>query len=65
MYMEVLSVSKIWDQIGSRLRMREREVVDTGGRVEIRDTVYYYTVYDHRARIQEETIKQSQVDLRA
>ncbi len=64
MYMEILAVTKIWDYVGDRLRMRVRTVEDTGQNVQNRDVTYWYQVYDRQAKIQEETIKSSSVDLR-
>ncbi len=64
MYMEILAVTKIWDYVGKRLRMRVRTVEDTGQNVQNRDVTYWYQVYDRQAKIQEETIRSSSVDLR-
>ncbi len=64
MYMEILAVTKIWDYVGDRLRMRVRTVEDTGQNVQNRDVTYWYQVYDRQAKIQEETIRSASVDLR-
>ncbi len=64
MYMEILAVTKIWDYVGDRLRMRVRTVEDTGQNVQNRDVTYWYQVYDRQAKIQEETIQNPSVDLR-
>ena len=64
--MEILSVLQIWDSYYGRDRMQtQRTVQDDQGNIRTEREVYYYTVYDQRARIQEETIKQPTVDVRA
>jgi hypothetical protein len=46
----------------NRVETTRREYVDNAGRVEIKETYYYYYVYDNKGRIQESTA--NTVDLR-
>ena len=47
----------------NRVETVRREYVDNGGRLEIKETYYYYAVYDAKGRIEESTPNGS-VDLR-
>ena len=47
----------------NRVETVRREYVDNGGRMEIKETYYYYAVYDAKGRIEESTPNGS-VDLR-
>ena len=37
----------------NRVETVRREYVDLGGRVEVRETYFYYLIYDSKAKIQE------------
>ena len=37
----------------NRIETLRREYVDNGGRVEVKETYYYYYVYDNKGRINE------------
>ena len=45
-----------------RVETVRREYVDLGGRVEVRETYFYYLIYDSKAKIQEPAA--NQIDLR-
>ena len=47
----------------NRVETTRREYIDNAGRVEIKETYYYYYVYDDKGRIEESTPNGS-VDLR-
>ena len=47
----------------NRIETVRREYIDNAGRVEIKETYYYYYVYDAKGRIEESTPNGS-VDLR-
>ena len=47
----------------NRVETVRREYVDNAGRLEIKETYYYYTVYDNKGKIAESTPNGS-VDLR-
>ena len=47
----------------NRMETVRREYQDNGGRVEVRETYYYYTVYDNKGRVNE-TAQPNSVDLR-
>ena len=47
----------------NRIETVRREYQDNGGRVEVRETRYYYTVYDAKGRVNESPATGS-VDLR-
>ena len=47
----------------NRVETVRREYVDNAGRVEIKETYYYYAVYDNKGRVEESTPNGS-VDLR-
>ena len=47
----------------NRVETTRREYIDNAGRVEIKETYYYYYVYDAKGRIEESTPNGS-VDLR-
>ena len=47
----------------NRVETTRREYQDNGGRVEVRETRYYYTVYDAKGRVNESPATGS-VDLR-
>ena len=47
----------------NRVETVRREYVDNGGRPEIKETYYYYYVYDGKGQVQEST-PSSTVDLR-
>ena len=47
----------------NRVETVRREYIDNAGRVEIKETYYYYYVYDSKGRIEESTPNGS-VDLR-
>jgi hypothetical protein len=47
----------------NRVETVRREYIDNGGRVEIKETYYYYAVYDNKGRVEESTPNGS-VDLR-
>jgi hypothetical protein len=47
----------------NRVETVRREYVDNGGRLEIKETYYYYAVYDSKGQVQESTPNGS-VDLR-
>ena len=47
----------------NRMETVRREYQDNGGRVEVRETYYYYTVYDNKGRVNE-TAQPTSVDLR-
>jgi hypothetical protein len=46
----------------NRVEITRREYIDNAGRVEIKETYYYYYVYDDKGRVQEST--PNTVDLR-
>jgi hypothetical protein len=46
----------------NRIETVRRQYVDVGGRIEIRETYFYYMIYDSKAKIQEPTA--NQIDLR-
>ena len=46
----------------NRVETTRREYIDNAGRVEIKETYYYYYVYDDKGRIEEST--PNTVDLR-
>ena len=46
----------------NRIETVRRQFVDNGGRVEIKETYYYYYVYDDKGKIEEST--PNTVDLR-
>jgi hypothetical protein len=46
----------------NRIETVRRQYVDVGGRMEIRETYFYYMIYDSKAKIQEPTA--NQIDLR-
>jgi hypothetical protein len=46
----------------NRIETVRAEYVDLGGRVEVRETYYYYMIYDSKAKIQEPAA--NQIDLR-
>ena len=46
----------------NRIETVRREYQDNGGRVEVKETYYYYTVYDNKGKIAEST--PNTVDLR-
>ena len=46
----------------NRVETVRRQYVDNGGRVEVRETYYYYMIYDSKAKIQEPAA--NQIDLR-
>ena len=46
----------------NRIETVRREYTDNGGRVEVKETYYYYTVYDNKGKIAEST--PNSVDLR-
>jgi len=46
----------------NRIETVRRQYVDNGGRVEVRETYFYYYVYDNKGRINEST--PNTVDLR-
>ena len=46
----------------NRIETVRRQYVDNGGRVEIKETYYYYYVYDDKGKIEEST--PNTVDLR-
>ncbi len=39
----------------NRIETTRRQYVDVGGRVEVRETYYYYYVYDDKGKIEEST----------
>jgi hypothetical protein len=45
-----------------RIETVRREYTDNGGKQEVKETYYYYAVYDNKAKIQEPTA--NTVDLR-
>jgi len=47
----------------NRIETVRREYTDNAGRVEVRETYYYYTVYDNKGRVNE-TAQPNTVDLR-
>lgn len=47
----------------NRIETVRREYTDNAGRVEVRETYYYYTVYDNKGRVNE-TAQPNSVDLR-
>jgi hypothetical protein len=47
----------------NRVETVRRQYQDVGGRVEIKETYYYYTVYDNKGQVQESTANGS-LDLR-
>ena len=47
----------------NRIETLRREYTDNAGRVEVRETYYYYTVYDNKGRVNE-TAQPNSVDLR-
>ncbi len=47
----------------NRMETVRREYTDNAGRVEVRETYYYYTVYDNKGRVNE-TAQPNSVDLR-
>jgi len=47
----------------NRMETLRREYTDNAGRVEVRETYYYYTVYDNKGRVNE-TAQPNSVDLR-
>jgi len=47
----------------NRIETLRREYTDNAGRVEVRETYYYYTVYDSKGRVNE-TAQPNSVDLR-
>jgi hypothetical protein len=46
----------------NRVETVRRQYVDNGGRVEVRETYFYYMIYDSKAKIQEPAA--NQIDLR-
>ena len=48
---------------GNRLETVRREYTDNAGRVEVRETHYYSTVYDNKGRVNE-TAQSNSIDLR-
>jgi hypothetical protein len=46
----------------NRVETTRRQYVDVGGRVEVRETYYYYALYDIKGKIQEPAV--NQIDLR-
>jgi len=46
----------------NRVETTRRQYVDLGGRVEVRETYYYYALYDNKGKIQEPAV--NQIDLR-
>ena len=46
----------------NRVETVRRQYQDVGGRVEVRETYYYYMIYDSKAKIQEPAA--NQIDLR-
>jgi len=46
----------------NRIETTRREYVDNGGRVEVKETYFYYYIYDSKGRINESTAANS-IDL--
>ena len=46
----------------NRMETVRAEYIDIGGKIEVRETYYYYTVYDAKGKIEEST--PNTVDLR-
>ena len=46
----------------NRIETVRAEYVDLGGKIEVRETYFYYTVYDNKGKIQEPAA--NQIDLR-
>ena len=46
----------------NRVETTRRQYVDNGGRVEVKETYFYYLIYDSKAKIQEP--QANQIDLR-
>jgi hypothetical protein len=46
----------------NRIETVRRQYVDNGGRVEVKETYYYYMVYDRKGQVEESTA--NRVDLR-
>ena len=57
------SITTTASQQNNRIETTRREYVDLGGRVEVRETHYYYYIYDSKGRINEPTASGS-IDLR-
>jgi hypothetical protein len=48
----------------NRVETVRRQYVDVGGRMEIRETYYYYYIYDRKGQV-EQTRPRAQVDIQA
>ena len=60
MYMQIdpiitQSITTTASQQNNRIETVRREYVDLGGRVEVKETYFYYYIYDSKGRINEST----------
>ena len=51
----ITAISTTQNVQSNRVETVRRQYVDVGGRIEIRETYYYYTLYDAKGRINEST----------
>jgi len=51
----ITAISTTQNVQSNRVETVRRQYVDVGGRIEIRETYYYYTLYDSKGRINEST----------
>jgi len=58
----ITAISTTQNVQSNRIETVRRQYVDVGGRIEIRETYYYYTLYDRKGQV-EESGPRRQVDL--
>jgi len=59
----ITAISTSQTVLSNRVETVRRQYVDVGGRIEIRETYYYYTLYDRKGQVAESE-PQGRIDLR-